>query len=349
VTGGGPELLEESAEDLYEHAPCGYVSALMDGTIVRCNETLLRWTAHRRDDVLGRMRFQDLLTPGGRIFHETHHAPLLLMQGEVRDMALDIRAADGRRVPVLMSSLLRRDDEGRPLAVRTTFFHAGDRTSYERELQRARDRERWAREAAEGEREQLAVRNRQLERLAYSDPLTGVANRRALDDHLSRAIGHARRHGGVLGVVLVDVDHFKRINDRFGHERGDIVLRSVARRMAEAVRQGDVLGRLGGEEFLVVAREADPEGLERVAERLRDAIAAAPVESGAASMSVTVSVGWAVWDGESPDAFLCRADRALYAAKEAGRNAVRGAAARAADGPGAMDGAPGPETATSGG
>src|ERR1700712_598510 len=97
-------LLEETAEDLYEHAPCGYLSTLLGGLVVKVNQTFLTWTGHQRDDLVARKRFQDLLTAGGRIFHETHYAPLLRMQGAVREIAVDIVCADGRRLPALINS-----------------------------------------------------------------------------------------------------------------------------------------------------------------------------------------------------------------------------------------------------
>jgi PAS domain S-box-containing protein len=133
-------LLEESAEDLYENAPCGYLSALPGGTIVKVNQTFLTWTGHRREDLVGRRRFQDLLTAGGRIFHETHYAPLLQMQGAVREIAVEIVCADGRRLPALINSVLTKDAAGKPLVVRTTVFNATDRKEYERELVRERQR-----------------------------------------------------------------------------------------------------------------------------------------------------------------------------------------------------------------
>jgi PAS domain S-box-containing protein len=140
--------IEESAEDLYENAPCGYLSALPGGEIVRVNKTFLNWTGFERDEVIGR-RFQDLLTPGGRIFHETHYAPLLRMQGEVREIAVEIECAGGRRLPALINSVLRFDDAGDPIVTRTTVFNASDRKQYERELVSARERERSARERTE--------------------------------------------------------------------------------------------------------------------------------------------------------------------------------------------------------
>jgi sigma-B regulation protein RsbU (phosphoserine phosphatase) len=131
-------LLEDSAEDLYENAPCGYLSTLPGGVIVKVNQTFLSWTGHRREDLLGRKRFQDLLAAGDRIFHETHYAPLLLMQGSVREIAVDLVRADGSRLPALVNSVLRKDAAGTPAVVRTTVFNATDRRGYERELVRAR-------------------------------------------------------------------------------------------------------------------------------------------------------------------------------------------------------------------
>ncbi|MGC5014604.1 PP2C family protein-serine/threonine phosphatase [Streptosporangium sp. DT93] len=154
--GGAPDLsqatlfgglLEDSPEDLYEHAPCGYLSTLMDGQIVKINKTLLGWLGHTREQLVGRRRFSDLLTVGGRLYHETHFAPLLRMQGELGGVALEMRTAEGARLPVMVTSVLKTDDEGRPLLIRTTVFDARDRRAYERELLRARqeaerDRER---------------------------------------------------------------------------------------------------------------------------------------------------------------------------------------------------------------
>jgi phosphoserine phosphatase RsbU/P len=131
-------LCEDDPEDLYEHAPCGYLSTLADGTIVKVNQTLLTWIGHRRDELVGRKRFVDLLTVGGRIYHETHYAPLLRMQGSVREIAVEIVRADGHRLPVLVNSVLRRGRDQAPAMIRTAVFDATERRSYEQELLRAR-------------------------------------------------------------------------------------------------------------------------------------------------------------------------------------------------------------------
>jgi sigma-B regulation protein RsbU (phosphoserine phosphatase) len=134
-------LLDDSAEDLFEDAPCGYLSTRLDGTIVKVNRTFESWTGLERGELLGRMRFQELLSPGSRIYHETHYAPLLRMQGEVRGIAVEVMRAGGGRLPALINSVLRHDDEGRPQVIRTTVFDASDRRRYEQELLHARRRE----------------------------------------------------------------------------------------------------------------------------------------------------------------------------------------------------------------
>jgi PAS domain S-box-containing protein len=133
--------LEDSAEELFEEAPCAYLSTRLDGTIVQVNRTFERWTGRSREDLLGRVRFQELLTPGGRIYHETHYAPMLSMQESVQEIALEIVRADGSVLPALINSVLRKDEEGQPRVIRTTLFDATHRRRYEEELLRASHRE----------------------------------------------------------------------------------------------------------------------------------------------------------------------------------------------------------------
>ncbi|MGW3988080.1 PP2C family protein-serine/threonine phosphatase [Streptomyces sp. NPDC004830] len=154
-------LLEDSAEDLYESAPCGYLSTMMDGTIAKINSTLLDWLGLDRAEVVGRKRFPDLLTVGGKLYHETHFAPLLRMQGELRGIALEMRRADGGRLPVLVSAVLKRGSGGDPLLTRITVFDASDRRAYEEELLRRRkEAERARAEADEARRQAEADRAR---------------------------------------------------------------------------------------------------------------------------------------------------------------------------------------------
>jgi PAS domain S-box-containing protein len=143
-------LLEESAEELYEHAPCGYLSTLPDGSIVKVNQTFLDWTGTERGALLAGTKFQALLTIGSRVYYETHYAPLLRMQGRVNELAIEIRRQDGRTVPVLMNARQKCDDRGSPLFHRIMLFDATDRRRYERELLLARRKaERIAKDRAD--------------------------------------------------------------------------------------------------------------------------------------------------------------------------------------------------------
>jgi sigma-B regulation protein RsbU (phosphoserine phosphatase) len=160
-------LLEDDAEDLYENAPCGYLSTRMDGRIARINATLLTWLGRTRDELVDRAYFSDLLTVGGRLYHETHFAPLLAMQGEIGGVALELLAADGTRLPVLVNSVVKAGPAGEPRLVRTTIVDARDRRAYERELLRAR-------QEAEAERERLHALATTLQRSLLPPALAKV-------------------------------------------------------------------------------------------------------------------------------------------------------------------------------
>lgn len=173
--------------------------------------------------------------------------------------------------------------------------------------------------------DELRARNAELDRVSRIDMLTNIYNRRHLDEHLRAVISAARRHDRSVGVLIVDIDHFKNVNDEHGHLAGDAVLREVAARLQQAMRTEDALGRWGGEEFLAVLTDTPPEGVRVMAERLRQVVAAAPftLDDGS-QIRVTVSVGHT--NGrEDAEVLVHRADDALYVAKAEGRNRVAAA------------------------
>lgn len=154
------------------------------------------------------------------------------------------------------------------------------------------------------------------------DPLTGLHDRHDLEAQLRQMAGAARRHGFPLSILMLDIDHFKAVNDTFGHAGGDAVLRAFAVRLPANLRAEDVVGRWGGEEFLVLLPFTGVGGAAVVAERIRATVAdqSLGVLSGVAP--VTVSVGCATGTGEDPEALLRDAGAALYEAKQSGRNRV---------------------------
>lgn len=177
---------------------------------------------------------------------------------------------------------------------------------------------------------------RKIELLAHQDHLTGANNRRAITGTLDSALAYANRTGTPLAICMLDIDHFKRINDRYGHMVGDQVLKAFVERVEGQLRSADVirgqeqeqqeeepLGRFGGEEFLVVLPGSDLDGARQAAERIRAAVAETPFPTEKGDVSLTVSIG--VTDcrpEDEPDDLLRRSDEALYKSKEGGRNRV---------------------------
>ena len=167
----------------------------------------------------------------------------------------------------------------------------------------------------------LREARQQAEALARIDPLTAVPNRRAFYERMARALDGPRRAHSSICLAMVDVDHFKRFNDTHGHVFGDEVLVSLCRYFNAHLRPSDEVFRFGGEEFVVVLPDTDAEGALRLADRLREGIARMPLRHDGRVEHVTCSIGIAAWAGDADiDAWLARADRAMYAAKAAGRN-----------------------------
>jgi two-component system chemotaxis response regulator CheY len=183
--------------------------------------------------------------------------------------------------------------------------------------------------------EQLAARlrvagrilllHKKLHAQATHDRLTGVWNRAAIMDHLERELQRAARQDTCIGVMVADLDHFKRINDTYGHPAGDAVLQEAVRRMSLVLRPYDRIGRYGGEEFLITVPGCTGSDAITLAERIRSAISASPVGSQSGEIPMTVSLGVTIGGnqiGEDAATLIAAADEALYRAKKAGRNRV---------------------------
>jgi diguanylate cyclase (GGDEF)-like protein len=173
---------------------------------------------------------------------------------------------------------------------------------------------------------ELREANATLREMATRDGLTGLYNHRTFQDLLRREVAEAQRYRRPLSLVLFDIDHFKKVNDTYGHPAGDAVLREVSRVAAETARASDTVARYGGEEFAVVLPETDARGAVILAERIRRGIEALEIVCGAQRLRVTVSLGVCPWAPESPSDVVPNlvevADKALYAAKHGGRNRV---------------------------
>jgi len=177
--------------------------------------------------------------------------------------------------------------------------------------------------------EELALANRKLKELSVRDPLTGLFNRRYMEETLAREFAKARRTDSKCGVIMLDVDHFKNFNDTYGHEAGDLVLKELAGSLSSHVRGEDVVCRYGGEEFIIILPEITVDLALSRAEDLRRTVAdEMRVDFNDTLLKVTISLGVALFPdhGDDPESVVVAADNALYLSKEGGRNRVSVAA-----------------------
>ena len=267
------------------------------------------------------------------------HADLVLIdstRASLSELVRRVRAEDqGRRTPVIVLGVNRMEDAtralrlgaddwvGKPIPVAELLARIGARLRAGVNATQAQD-ELLQREE---ELEQVLADNRRLEELATTDALTGLLNRRALLDRLAGEVDRARRFKSQLSLLMVDLDHFKTVNDRHGHLAGDEVLRKVASLLSGIVRSIDVVARYGGEEFVIALPETVSDGAVVFAERLRERVAQEGLKVASDSdFHLTCSVGVATFPSPhvaSLEALFARADEALYRAKSGGRNQVR--------------------------
>lgn len=259
-------------------------------------------TGYQRDEILGRRCFENTLEhvddQGRPLCLGRCPLAATIKDGEAREGQVFLRHKAGHRVPVRVRTSALRDGEQQVFGGAEVFADATPQ----------RD---------------LVERLRSLEQLAMVDQLTELPNRRFLDATLAKREGELRRYGWAWGALLLDIDHFKRVNDTHGHDVGDEVLRVVARALAHSARVSDVVGRWGGEEFLVVLANVDAAGLAVVAERLRMVVEASAIElrDPPGSLGVTISIGGALAAADqTAAAVIKRADQRLYEAKRGGRN-----------------------------
>lgn len=290
---------QQAAEvrDLYENAPCGYHSLNAGGTIIKMNRTELRWLGYDDHEIIGRLRYRDIITPETQEAFDDAFANVKAGQQDEAECTLITRR--GKYLQVVIQGTGYRKN-GRFIHSRSTVFDLTERKQLEEKL-RAQ---------------------------AMTDPLTGVFNRRYLQSQARIEMSRGLRYSTPLSLIAIDIDHFKQINDVYGHDAGDEVLKHFASEVKGSLRQEDLLCRVGGEEFAVLLPNTKLEKAWQVAERIRASVEKTHVaiEQDDTHVTISITASFGVTHVASSEktlkAAIKRADNGLYEAKDAGRNCI---------------------------
>ena len=293
--------------DFYKHI----IDNLYDGiyfvdrerVITYWNKGAERITGYSAEQTIGRACRDNLLNhvTGNGLELCSHNCPLaaVMEDGTEREVEVFLHHADGHRVPVLVRATALRDGDGQIIGAIETFSKNTVMTDTRRKLQ-------------------------QMRQAAMTDPLTGISNRRHLEGRLKAALAVVQNSSSMAGLLFMDVDHFKQVNDNYGHHTGDEVLRMVANTLRYVLRATDTLGRWGGEEFLAVLYEIqNRDNLAHIAEKVRTLVEYSRLDEHGYVLNVTLSIGGTLLLPEdTPETLVRRGDRLMYKSKQSGRNRV---------------------------
>lgn len=250
---------------------------------------------------LAAMSLNDLFSKASNIFIESYVYPLLVNESCVEELQLTMMTSKGKKVSVVAN--IRLDKEG---STYWSLFDCANRDKLYQELIETK--------------ELLEKQSQELLKMATLDPLTGLSNRRELDNRAARALSQAQRNQSPVAVMFIDVDYFKHVNDTHGHSFGDDILKHLGKTLLKGRREHDIVARFGGEEFVLVLPDVDDTSALRVAEAIRADIEVTKIND----INVTVSIGISINKGDKNklDTLLKEADSALYKAKKSGRNTI---------------------------
>ncbi|MCG7383092.1 diguanylate cyclase [Paenibacillus sp. ACRRY] len=315
-------------------APCGYFSISDSGVIQSVNQTLLTMLGYERSELMGR-HIESTMSVTNKLFFHTYFYPYIQLYGRVDEMYFTFRTSDQQDVPVLLNGI-RQTRDGESVVdcvvviMRKRIEHEKDILNTKTKLQELYQATHEANKELERLHEEYEVKqqalikvNDQLETMASTDLLTGLKNRRFFQLKMLESLENFRTTRREFSLLVVDIDHFKSINDTYGHPVGDLVLGNLAGLLQSVSRSSDVVARYGGEEFVIILADCDTEQALITAERYRSQVASA--DWGA--YNITVSIGAAtVADEDTDQSLFQKADLALYASKTGGRNRVTHAA-----------------------
>ncbi|GGD78183.1 sensor domain-containing diguanylate cyclase [Paenibacillus nasutitermitis] len=317
-------------DERLNNAPCGYISITQQGYITKVNQTFLDWMEYDSADLLTK-HIESIMSTANKLVFHSYFYPNINLHGHVEELFIRLKHKSGETVPYLLNG--RRFDQAGVEMIDCILVQMRKRIEYEQELRSAKKQIEdayWENDRAleklkdihqeiETKQTELLRMNAVLVELSNTDKLTGLRNRRFMQEKLEELIAGFTPTGDAFSLLILDIDHFKKINDTYGHQTGDRVLEQLADILKANAGVKDIACRYGGEEFVVILPGTNALESKITAENLRRTIASSIWETGC----VTVSIGIATCTpADSAESILKNADRALYASKESGRNRV---------------------------
>ncbi len=271
-----------------------------DRSIIYWNHVAETITGYRSEEVVGRRCRDNILVhvdeDGKSLCRGSCPLQATIQDGAFRDAEVYIQHKDGHRVPVWVRAAPLHDTDGNIIGGAELFTDLSASNA-------------------------ITNKVNELEKLSFLDSTTQMANRRYLEMELHNRVSEKNRYGATFGIVIMDIDFFKRVNDSYGHGVGDRVLKAVARTFMNTARPSDLMGRWGGEEFVGILKRVDDDGLRSAAERVRSLVEKSHIRENGLTLKVTVSIGGTLADlTDTADSIIKRADTLLYRSKENGRN-----------------------------
>lgn len=295
----GYDFYKDIIDNLYD----GVYFVDRDRVITYWNKGAERITGYSAQQTIGRACRDNLLNHvtvnGVPLCHDNCPLAAVMVDGQDREAEVFVHHADGHRLPIVVRASAIRNQDGNIIGAIESFSNNASVMEARGKL-------------------------KELRRAALVDPLTGIGNRRFLQGRLSAALSEFQQNETVIGVLFMDVDHFKQFNDEHGHNIGDYVLRMVAKSIRYGIRATDTLGRWGGEEFVAILQDVqDLAALQFPAEKVRTLVQHSRLDVNGTHLSVTLSIGGTLLQaGDSPETVIQRADQLMYESKEAGRNRI---------------------------
>lgn len=312
-----------------KEAPCGFISFNHNGYITEINKTFLRWTGYKEDDLLG-SHIESLLTKVSKMIFHSYFYPSINLNDNIEELFINLKNKDNESIPYLMNARVLEKDNVK--IIDCILVQMKKRIDYELELRLTKKQmedayleKNQALEKLEEiynqiEKKQIELMeiNSGLVKISNTDKLTGIANRRLFQEKLEEQIELYKKEGEKFSLLIIDIDYFKKVNDTYGHQIGDIIIQKLANILKNQSGLEDIVARFGGEEFTIIIPHTDDRQAMLFAKELNLVIETTQWKE---IEKLTVSVGVATFsENDTEESIIKNADKALYYSKERGRN-----------------------------